>query len=369
MPDNGYSWGRYFFYYSTIDAGESFMSELRYDPIRKTWVIIATERGMRPNEIRSHERTGIGVSRAFCPFCPGNEERTPPEILAVRKPGTAPNGPGWEIRVVPNKFPALSTQTRQYSSDKGMYKVVAGFGAHEVIVETPSDLRQMADFTVEHLSAVFDVYRRRLIDLGKDKRFRSVMIFKNYGYEAGASLRHSHSQVIAVPVMPNLLESELAVAHDYYRDKKRCIMCDIILQEQEEEERIVIDEDLFVAFTPFASSFPFELRIVPKIHLHDFCLLDNNHLRHMAAVVKDVLARLRHVLEDPPYNLILHTAPPERKHMNNPDYLLNVKESYHWYLELIPRVTTIAGFEWGSGFQINPTSPEDGARFFRETEI
>jgi UDPglucose--hexose-1-phosphate uridylyltransferase len=345
------------------------MSELRYDPIRKTWVIIATERGMRPTDIRSHGQAGLQVSRAFCPFCLGNEDRTPPEILAVRKPGAQPNGPGWKIRVVPNKFPVLTTETPQHISDKGIYKVAAGFGTHEVIVETPSDVQQMADFNIAHLSEVFAVYQSRLIDLERDERFRSVMIFKNYGSAAGASLRHSHSQVIAIPVMPNLLELELAGAHDYYLHKKRCIMCDIILRELADGERIVIDEDLFVAFTPFASSFPFELRITSKNHNHDFTLLDNNHLHHLAEIIKDVLVRLRDILEDPPYNLILHTGPPVREHVNNPDYLLAVKDSYHWYFELIPRMTTIAGFEWGTGFQINPTSPEDAARFLRETEI
>jgi len=345
------------------------MSELRYDPMRKTWVIIATERGMRPTHYLRNEYVRPPVSKAECPFCPGNENRTPPEIMAIRDPGSRPNGSGWRIRVIPNKFPALTTKTPRHSSCKGIYKVVAGFGTHEVIVETPSDVEQMADFTVGHLSEVFAVYRDRLVDLEKDGRFRSIMIFKNHGSEAGASLRHSHSQIIAIPVMPNLLELELASTSDYYLHEKRCIMCDIIHQELVDGERIVINDDLFVAFTPFASSFPFELRIVPKIHRHDFTLLDCDHLHHLAVVVKNVLTRLRDALEDPPYNLILHTAPPVTKQVNIPDDSPGIKDGYHWHFELIPRVTTIAGFEWGTGFQINPTSPEDAARYLRETEV
>jgi UDPglucose--hexose-1-phosphate uridylyltransferase len=238
-----------------------------------------------------------------------------------------------------------------------------------VIVETPSDVEQMADFTIGHMSEVLTVYRERLVELGKDERYRSIMIFKNYGSEAGASLRHSHSQVIAIPVMPNLLELELNSSHEYYRQNQRCIMCDILSQELGDEERVVINDDLFVAFTPFASSFPFELRIAPKIHCHDFTLLDSEHLHQLAVIVKGVLARLRDVLEDPPYNLILHTAPPVTKQVDDPGYHAGIKDVYHWHLELIPRVTTIAGFEWGTGFQINPTSPEDAARFLREPEI
>ena len=342
------------------------MSELRYDPVRKTWVIIAAARGMRPSDMGSREATGTFVPRAFCPFCPGNEDRTPPEILAVREPGSKPDGPGWKIRVIPNKFPALTLDTPPCSSRMGIYKMAEGFGTHEVVVETPSDVEQMADFTVGHLGEVFAVYRDRLVDLGKDERFESIMVFKNYRPEAGASLRHSHSQIIATPVLPNLLEVEMASAHEHFVHRKRCLICDIIRQEQENGERIVVDSDLFIAFTPFASRFPLELRVVPRIHGHDFTLLEGGHFHHLAVIVKDVLTRLRGVLDDPPYNLILHTAPPTARRTTGPDRPGRMEDEYHWYLELIPRVTTIAGFEWGTGFQINPTSPEDAARLLRE---
>jgi UDPglucose--hexose-1-phosphate uridylyltransferase len=345
------------------------MSELRYDPMRKSWVIIATERGMRPSNQQKPEQSRPPVSKSSCPFCPGNEDRTPPEIFAVREPGSKPNGPGWTIRVIPNKFPALTIESPRERYGKGIYDVVSGFGAHEVIVETPSDQEQMPDFTVAHLRDVFSVYKNRLADLKRDQRFRYIMIFKNYGSEAGASLCHSHSQIIAIPVTPSLVAVELASVRDYFHLKERCMMCDIIHQEREEGERIVIEDEHFVVFAPFGSSFPFELRIAPKRHSHDFSVIDEEHLYHFSTVVKDVLVRLRKVLNDPPYNFILHTAPPAATRVGKPDYWSSIGEDYHWYLELIPRMTMIAGFEWGTGFQINPTSPEDAARFLRETEI
>ncbi|MDF1535250.1 MAG: galactose-1-phosphate uridylyltransferase [bacterium] len=345
------------------------MSELRYDPIRKTWVIIATERGMRPTHIHRHEKPGKPAPKGVCPFCPGNEDRTPPEIMAIRDQGTAPNSEGWRVRVIPNKFPALTIESSQERYGKGIYDVVSGFGAHEVIVETPNDDEQMVDFSIAHLRDVFSVYRDRLSDLRRDSRFRYVLIFKNYGSEAGASLCHSHSQIIAIPVTPSLVAVELASARDYYQRKERCMMCDIIHQELEDGDRIVINEELFVAFTPFASSFPFELRIAPKRHNHDFSTIDEDHLQHFASVVKELLARLSRVLNDPPYNFILHTSPPEAYRAGKPEYWTSISSDYHWYLELVPRMTMIAGFEWGTGFQINPTSPEDAARFLREAEI
>ncbi len=345
------------------------MSELRYDPVRKTWVIIATERGMRPIHRQRYENLRPPVSEAVCPFCPGNENRTPPEIMAVRDPGGGPGCSDWRIRVIPNKFPALTIESPRERYGKGIYDVVSGFGAHEVIVETPSDKEQMTDFPVPHLRDVFGVYRSRLADLMRDERFRYIMVFKNYGSEAGASLCHSHSQIIAIPVTPSLVAVELASVRDYYRLKERCMTCDIIHQELEDEERIVIDEEKFVVFAPFASSFPFELRIAPKVHGHDFSLTDDDMLWHFSLVVKDVLTRLRKVLDDPPFNFILHTAPPMTHRVGKPDYWSSIGDDYHWHLELIPRLTMIAGFEWGTGFQINPTSPEDAARFLREAEI
>ncbi|UCF30656.1 MAG: galactose-1-phosphate uridylyltransferase [bacterium] len=345
------------------------MSELRYDPIKQTWVIIATERAVRPTHFHRREEMVGEITCKTCPFCPGNEGRTPPEIMAIREPDTAANTPGWKVRVIPNKFPALSIESSRKRYGRGIYDVVSGFGAHEVIVETPEDSLQMVDFSLQQLRDVFFVYRERLKDLKRDERLRYIMIFKNYGLEAGASLFHSHSQIIGIPVTPNMVATELVSTREYYSLKERCMMCDILDQEVQEGERVVINQEKFIVYTPFASSFPFELRIVPKGHSHDFGLTDEDTLRHFASVVKEVLQRLRKVLNDPPYNFILHTSPPQTRRPGKPDYWASIENDFHWHLELIPRMTMLAGFEWGTGFHINPTSPEDAAGFLRDAEI
>lgn len=345
------------------------MSELRYDPLKQNWVIIATERAVRPMHFnRGEERPAEGSCKT-CPFCPGNESRTPPEIMAIREPDTAPNTPGWKVRVIPNKFPALSLENPPKRYGRGNYDIVSGFGVHEVVVETPEDSLQMVDFSIQQLRDVFFTYRERLRDLKKDERLRYIMVFKNYGQEAGASLFHSHSQIIGIPVTPNLVATELASARDYYGQKERCMMCDILYQEVQDGERVVINQEKFIAYAPFASSFPFELRIVPKDHSHDFGSADENTLQHFASVVKEVLQRLKKVLNDPPYNFILHTSPPQTRRPGKPDYWASIENDFHWYLELIPRMTMVAGFEWGTGFHINPTSPEDAAGFLREADV
>jgi UDPglucose--hexose-1-phosphate uridylyltransferase len=326
------------------------MSELRYDPLKQTWVIIASERAIRPIHYQRWEDPAMAAGARACPFCPGKEDRTPPEIFAIRESGTAPNKPGWSVRVIPNKFPALAIESPQERRGRGIYDEVSGFGAHEVIVETPDDSLQMADFDLKQLRDVFFVYRERLKDLMRDDRLRYILLFKNYGVEAGASVCHSHSQIIGMPVTPNMVATELASCRDYYSRKERCLMCDIISQEVMEGGRVVINEEKFIVFAPFASSFPFQLNVVPKAHNHDFSTMD----------------RLKKVLNDPPYNCILHTSPPQIKRPEKPDYWGSIKMDYHWYLELIPRMTMLAGFEWGTGFHINPTSPEDAATFLRD---
>ncbi len=338
------------------------MSELRYDPVKRSWVIIASERGLRPNHFIKRE---VLPSPKSCPFCPGFEHHTPPEIMRVADP-ESPGGKGWRVRVVPNKFPALTIERSPVRMGKGLYDVVDGFGAHEVIIETPREEQQMADLSLDHLRDVFFVYRERLSDLMHDQRFRSILLFKNHGSEAGASLPHSHSQLIAMPVSPNMIITQLASSLDYFTRKERCLFCDLLAQEMADRERVVLSTERFVVYAPFASSFPFELRIFPKTHLHDYARVDEEHLRHFAAVVKETLLRLRRVLNDPPFNFILHTSPPTTRRPGKPEYWGSIERDFHWHLELTPRLTKIAGFEWGTGFYINPTAPEEAARYMRE---
>ncbi|NWG00687.1 MAG: galactose-1-phosphate uridylyltransferase [Thermoanaerobaculaceae bacterium] len=344
------------------------MSELRFDPIRRRWSIIATERRFRPHEFRRPEGDPPG-DVSGCPFEYGNEHTTPPEIFAIAAGPRQPNGPNWHVRVVPNKFPALGIEGELTRQGVGIYDRVNGIGAHEVIIETPHHLRCAADLSVSELALVLRAWRERIIDLRKDIRIRYVLLFKNHGKEAGASLYHPHSQLIATPIIPTVVVEELNIAREHWGHKERCIFCDMIAQERAFGDRVALETDRFILLEPFASSFPFETWLLPKQHSHDFALCNDQMLESLAAVIRDFLRRIRTLLADPPYNLILHTAPSSHPRPGQPRYWTTIEYDFHWHLEFIPRITRIAGFEWGSGYAINPTPPEEAARFLREVTV
>ncbi|SNB47713.1 galactose-1-phosphate uridylyltransferase [Geobacter sp. DSM 9736] len=340
------------------------MSELRWDPLKQHWVIIATERGRRPRDFQVEQESRQMTS---CPFCYGNEDKTPPEIFAIRPSGQA-NSSNWKVRVIPNKFPALRIEGDLNKRGHGLYDVMNGIGAHEVIVETPDHHRGLGDLTPSEITDVLRAYRARYLDLRNDSRFRYMVLFKNHGTTAGASLSHAHSQLIAVPLTPPVAATELRICRDFFASKERCIFCDLIDFELASGERVVKEFNNFVILTPYAACFPFELRLYPKKHSHDFALMDDPMLGELAVALKDMLLRLKTVLKDPPFNFILHTAPPLHPRLGKPDYWGSIAYDYHWHIELVPRLTQIAGFEWGTGFFINPTSPEDAATFLREAD-
>jgi UDPglucose--hexose-1-phosphate uridylyltransferase len=341
------------------------MSELRWDPLRQHWVIMARERGLRPRDFHSEPEEGEMMS---CPFCYGNEGRTPHEVFAIRSAG-GPDSPTWRVRVIPNKYPALRIEGEFKSHAYGPYDVMNGIGAHEVIIETPDHNRGLGDLSQTELTDVLRAYRARLQDLRRDTRFRYMVLFKNHGRLAGATLAHSHSQIIAVPLIPPVTVTELNSCRDHFLAKDRCLLCDLIDFELAEGTRVVRDFPDFVLLTPYASSFPFELRLLPKKHMHDFTLLTDAQLPGLARAMQEMLTRLKQVLRDPPYNFILHTAPPQQERPGRPEYWCSVEHDYHWHIELVPRLAQIAGFEWGSGFHINPTSPEDAALFLRGDDL
>jgi UDPglucose--hexose-1-phosphate uridylyltransferase len=328
-------------------------------------VIIATERGRRPRDFLVEQESGELTS---CPFCYGNEGRTPQEIFAIRPSGSA-NAPNWKVRVVPNKYPALRIEGELNNRGYGLYDVMNGIGAHEIIIETPDHHRELADLTPAEITDVLVAYRTRYLDLRRDMRFRYMVLFKNHGTRAGATLAHSHSQLIAVPLTPPVAATELRVCREFYENKERCIFCDLIGFELASGERVVKEFANYVILTPYASSFPFELRLYPKRHAHDFALSADAELAELAVAMKEMLTRLKAVLKDPPYNFILHSAPPRQERLGKPDYWSSIEFDYHWHIELVPRLTQIAGFEWGTGFYINPTSPEDAAAFLREADV
>ncbi|MBI5038463.1 MAG: galactose-1-phosphate uridylyltransferase [Nitrospirae bacterium] len=332
------------------------MSELRKDPVTGRWVIISSERGRRPSDFQEAPPKRKG---GFCPFCAGNERFTPPEILAYREPGTAPNSQGWSLRVVPNKFPALKIEGNLDKTGIGLFDKMNGIGAHEVIIENPSHEMTMTKLPEKKIEDILWAYRDRVIDLKKDPRFQSILIFKNEGEAAGASLEHSHSQLIALPIIPRQVSEEIEGARLYYNYKERCIYCDIVRQEMYAEERNVAENEHFLAITPFAARFPFETWIIPKTHNACFDESQPWEYSSLARILKNVLQRLDKVLNIPPYNYIIHTCPLRSQ----------MREFYHWHVELIPKLIRIAGFEWGSGFYINPTSPEEAAKFLREAKV
>jgi UDPglucose--hexose-1-phosphate uridylyltransferase len=331
------------------------MPELRKDPIHGRWVIISTERGRRPSDfvVEQHKPAG-----GFCPLCEGNEDKTPPEVLAFRGNGTPPNSPGWSLRVVPNKFPALRIEGELNREGEGIYDKMNGIGAHEVLVETPLHQETLATLPPKAVENVLWAYRERIIDLQRDPRLRYVLVFKNHGVAAGASLEHSHSQLIALPIVPRRVSEEIEGSRNYFQYKERCVFCDIIRQEIRQKARVISENKSFVSIAAFASRFPFETWVLPKKHHSHFEHMEPFEYEQAAQILSDTLRRMNQVLNNPPYNYIIHTSS-----------FSDTEESYyHWHFEIMPKLTKVAGFEWGTGFYINPTPPEEAAGYLREAK-
>lgn len=332
------------------------MSELRRDPVSGRWVIIAVERGKRPSDFAPvNQKRKL---RGFCPFCPGNEYATPNEIIAFRPPNTAPNTSGWTLRVVPNKFPALQIHGELNKRGEGLYDKMNGIGAHEVIIETPDHLASLSTMSLKSVEDVLWAYYFRITDLRKDVRFKYVMVFKNEGETAGATIEHTHSQLIALPIVPHHVAEEIFYSKRYFELRDRCLLCDIIAQELETDKRVIYQNDAYIVLAPFAPREPFETWILPKRHESKFEPRDRSFAL-LAEVLQITLKKLDAVLEAPPYNYVLHTSP-----FND-----EINDYYHWHIEIIPKLTKTAGFEWGTGFYINPTSPEEATVFLKEAKI
>jgi UDPglucose--hexose-1-phosphate uridylyltransferase len=330
------------------------MSELRKDPVTGRWVIISTERRKRPTDFRLESVHANGDDA--CPFCEGHEQMTPREIFAHRR-GGAPDAPGWDLRVVPNQFPVLRVEGSLDRVGEGLFDKMNGIGAHEVIIETPrhqETLATMADAAVEQ---VLWAFRERVQDLKQDRRFRYIIIFKNHGTAAGASLDHSHSQLIALPIVPREVRDEVVGARQHFETKERCVFCDIVRQDGQDGRRVIAENADMVALAPYAPRFPFETWILPKRHQALYEDAPRHEYASLARLLGDVLRRMNRTLRFPPYNLLIHSAP-----LFEP-----ASEFYHWHVEIIPKLTKVAGFEWATGFYLNPTSPEEAAQVLRDT--
>ena len=329
------------------------MAELRKDPVTGRWVIISTDRSRRPSDFRRvpvHPK-----SNGACPFCAGNEEKTPPEILSYRPNG----GQDWHLRVVPNKFPALRVEGPLDREGEGIYDRMTGVGAHEVIIETPEHKTSLAELPEKRVEDLFWAFRDRILDLKRDSRLRYVLLFKNHGEAAGASIEHSHSQLIALPVVPIQVQEEIDSGRRYFSFKERCAYCDIVRQETADGARVVLETDEILVVSPFAPRFPFETWVLPRSHNSHFETAHPGLIQSLAWAIRSTIRKLEKVLEHPAYNFLIHTAPIQEGALPH----------FHWHLEIIPRLTRVAGFEWGSGFYINPTPPEESAQFLRDAGL
>ena len=320
-------------------------------------MIISTDRQKRPNDFRLEKSASAGRER--CPFCPGHEAMTPPEILAYRQNGGAANTRGWDLRVVPNKYPALQVEGTIDREGEGMFDRMNGIGAHEVIIETPDHERSLALMSEPEIERVLWAFRERMLDLKQDHRLRYILVFKNQGAAAGATLEHPHSQLIALPIVPDFVREELEGARLHYRAKERCVFCDVVQQEMRDGRRVIQENADIVALAPFAPRFAFETWLLPKRHGARYETAARHEYESLARLLKAVLQRLDRALESPPFNLIVHTSP----------FSEDVDNLYHWHLEIMPKLTRVAGFEWGTGFYINPTPPEEAARVLRAVKL
>lgn len=322
------------------------MSEIREDIVTGNRVIIAIERGKRPHDFsrKREEKTG-----KKCPFCYGNEGETPPEVAAWRsEDNIEPDTPGWDIRVVPNKFAAVKPEEKLTENSQGIYNFFSGKGFAEVVIESPEHNSTLGEHSREHVIKLIKIIQERYLEHAKDKDIKYVQVFKNYGSVAGASLEHPHWQIISTPLIPYIQSQELKGAKKHFQENGECVYCQMIKEEKGQDKRIVDENEYFIAFCPYASRYPFETWILPKDHDSMFSKIDGIVLEKLTEIIQNIVRNLERNIDYPPYNLILHTRPVTGK-----DY-----DHYHWHIEILPRLTITAGFELGTGYFINPTPPE-----------
>lgn len=329
------------------------MSVIRQDPTTKEWVIIATERGKRPHDFERRDPPAAAKEREpSCPFCPGNEEKTPSELERIEHPEQK----GWAVRVIANKFPALRREGDLLRKEPGpLFREMEGVGYHEVLIETPLHNRIIPLMRPIEVERILQMYQARYREVREDPRVKYIIIFKNHGETAGTSLEHPHSQLVATPVPPMLLRRKFDVAIGHYDDTGRCLYQDLVDAEMGAKVRVVVETDRFVVFHPYASRVPFETWIAPKQHESSFGNIAAEDLPELAAVLQRTLAGLHRALGNPDFNYIIHSAPAGDEN----------KAYYLWHLQILPRLATIAGFELGSGIYITTMLPEESAAFLR----
>ncbi|GAB4389716.1 MAG: galactose-1-phosphate uridylyltransferase [Thermodesulfovibrionales bacterium] len=326
------------------------MPELRQDPFTHDWVIFSRERGRRPDEYERRAPASVLPERSeYCPFCPGNEHMTPGEVAAYD------DGGSWRIRVVPNKFAALRPEGDTVRQGSGFFRQMAGYGRHEVVIESPAHNRMIPHRSVGEVEDVLRVYRDRYHEFKKDPEVKVVIIFKNHGKGAGTSLLHPHSQMVAAPVVPPYIRRKFEVATMHFDNMGRCLYCDVLEEELRDGRRIVLKDEHLVALHPYASHYAYETWIMPTRHRSSFGDIAEAEISALAVMLKTVLTKLYRGLGNPDYNLVVHTSPVDDEH----------KSYYSWHIQIVPRLSQMAGFELGSGININSSLPEETAEFMR----
>ncbi len=331
------------------------MSELRQNLISRDWVIIATERAKRPDQFVGHQKgkKQLPEYQDDCPFCPGRENSNPQETFRISR------GARWQVRVIPNKFPALSSEGSRHRKTENVYRSMPGFGVHEVIVEHPRHNLSIALLSVEDVADILKSYRQRYQEIRKDPRIETIILFKNHGESAGTSLEHPHSQLVATPIVPIQIRERVNEAIRYFDDTGECVFCRTLHTELFVKERIVFETPHFVAFFPYASLSPFHFWIFPRRHMSSFDKISDAEIQDLALNLRTVLAKLYYGLNDADYNYVIRSIPTAEQET----------AYFHWYISIVPKVTRTAGFEIGSGMFVNTALPEQSAKFLREIKI
>lgn len=334
-------------------------SVIRQDLSTKDWTIFSEKRGERPYDLKKKKK--YKEQKKYdpnCPFCAGNEEKTPEPLLVIN------GGKHWAVRVVKNKFPAVQSMEAfdegsfEERHSEGPYMSIDGIGEHEVIIESPFHDDNIINMETEHVKKLVKAYRQRFIDVSSQFKNQLVIIFKNHGIKAGASLEHAHSQLVAIPFVPEYIRNKMAESKNYFDDTGRCVYCDIIKHETEAGKRIVYENEGFAALAPYASSVPYNIIIYPRRHMACFAEIDDSGLSGLAEILQEVLGRLYVLLDDPDYNFVIDNSTMDQCGTSY----------YHWHLEIMPRLNTRAGFEIGSGMSINHIMPETCADRLRKIE-
>ncbi len=351
---------------TTDRGGVKYLPEFRQDLISGRWVIIATDRARRPDTFACKGKNEIDYAalpayEQSCPFCPGNEAMTPPGLLTLGCGGAAATGSAdWRVRVVPNKYPALEPRGDPSPAlENGcevLFQKMPGYGVHEVIIETPQHNRHPGSLAAEQVELVVEAYYRRSAALAGNRHLRFLQIFRNHGRQAGASIEHPHSQLVALPFVPALMQQELDRVHRYFLEHGDCPYCRLLDEERDYGKRMIAENESFSAYMPYASRCPFETWLLPRRHQSSFLEMEREERSAFADIFNRVLGRLARALADPPYNYYLHSAPVRTAALPH----------FHWHLEIAPKLTTAAGFEMGSGVFINVTLPEEAAAFIRD---